>query len=78
MNKITILVVEDDLPISKFNNDYTQSARYKFLTAGSGNEAIMQASSYNPDIVFLDLGLPDIDGIDVIKKSVHGPICLSS
>lgn len=68
MNKITILVVEDDLPIRNLITTTLKAHDYKFLTAGSGNEAIMQASSYNPDIVFLDLGLPDIDGIDVIKK----------
>ena len=68
MNKITILVVEDDLPIRNLITTTLKAHDYKFLTAGSGNEAIMQASSYNPDIVFLDLGLPDIDGINVIKK----------
>ena len=41
---------------------------YKYLTASTGREAVMQASSHNPDVVFLDLGLPDMDGIDVIRQ----------
>ncbi len=69
MNKaITILVVEDDMPIRNLISTTLKTHEYKFLTAKDGNDAIMQASSYNPDIVLLDLGLPDIDGIEVIKK----------
>ncbi len=41
---------------------------YDYMTATSGESAIMMASSHNPDVVLLDLGLPDIDGIDIIKK----------
>ena len=41
---------------------------YRYLTAQNGGDAILEASSHNPDIVLLDLGLPDIDGVDVIKK----------
>ena len=41
---------------------------YKYLLAKNGEEAILQASSYAPDVVFLDLGLPDIDGIEIIKR----------
>lgn len=41
---------------------------YKYLTAKDGASAIMEASSYNSDIILLDLGLPDMDGIEVIKK----------
>ena len=41
---------------------------YKYLTAENGNSAILEASSHNPDIVLLDLGLPDMEGVDVIKN----------
>ena len=41
---------------------------YKYLTANNGVSAIMEASSHHPDIVLLDLGLPDMEGVDVIKK----------
>ncbi len=68
MNKPTILVVEDDAPVRNLITVTLKSHDYKFLTAQNGESAIMQASSYNPDIVLLDLGLPDMDGVDVIKK----------
>ncbi len=69
MNKtMTVLVVEDDMPIRNLISTTLKTHEYKFLTAKDGNDAILQASSYNPDIVLLDLGLPDIDGIEVIKK----------
>lgn len=41
---------------------------YRYLTAPNGGGAILEASSHNPDIVLLDLGLPDIDGVEIIKK----------
>ncbi len=69
MNKtLTVLVVEDDMPIRNLISTTLKTHEYKFLTAKDGNDAIMQASSHNPDVVLLDLGLPDIDGIEVIKK----------
>ncbi len=69
MNKtMTVLIVEDDVPICNLISTTLKTREYKFLTAKDGNDAIMQASSYNPDIVLLDLGLPDIDGIEVIRR----------
>ncbi len=68
MNKPTILVVEDDAPVRNLITVTLKSNDYKFITANNGESAIMQASSHNPDVVFLDLGLPDMDGIEVIKK----------
>ncbi len=69
MNKtMMVLVVEDDMPIRNLISTTLKTHEYKFLTAKDGNDAIMQASSHNPDVVLLDLGLPDIDGIEVIKK----------
>ena len=41
---------------------------YKYLTASNGETAIMMTTSHNPDIMLLDLGLPDIDGIEVIRS----------
>ena len=68
MNKTTILVVEDDTPVRNLITTTLKTHDYKYLTAKDGSSAIMEASSYNPDIILLDLGRPDIDGIEVIKK----------
>ena len=68
MNTPTILVVEDDLPIRNLIVTTLKTHDYKYLTAPRGADAILQASSHNPDVVFLDLGLPDMDGIDVIRQ----------
>jgi two-component system KDP operon response regulator KdpE len=68
MNKPVILVVEDDKPIRNLMVTTLKTHEYKYLTAANGAEAVLQASSYNPDVVFLDLGLPDMDGIEVIRK----------
>ena len=68
MNNPLILIVEDDAPIRNLITTTLKAHEYKYLTAQNGENAIMQASSHNPDIVLLDLGLPDIDGVEVIKK----------
>ena len=68
MNKFQILVVEDDPPIRNLIATTLKTHEYKYLLAKTGEEAILQASSYAPDVVFLDLGLPDIDGIEIIKR----------
>ncbi len=68
MNKPLILVVEDDRPIRNLISATLKMHDYKFIAVGSGAEAVLEASSHNPDIMLLDLGLPDMDGVDVIKR----------
>ena len=68
MNKPTILVVEDDVPVRCLITTTLKTHGYKYLTASNGETAIMMATSHNPDIILLDLGLPDIDGIEVIRS----------
>ena len=68
MNKIQILVVEDDAPIRNLITTTLKLNEYQSITAMNGAEALMEITSYNPDIVLLDLGLPDMDGIEIIKK----------
>ena len=68
MNKPFVLVVEDDAPVRNLITTTLKAHDYKFITAQNGNNAIMEASSHNPDIVLLDLGLPDIDGVEVIER----------
>ena len=68
MNKPLVLVVEDDRPVRNLIVTTLKSHDYRYLTAANGKTAIMEASSHNPDIVLLDLGLPDIDGTEVITN----------
>ena len=68
MNKLQILVVEDDAPVRNLITTTLKAHDYKHIIAENGEEAIRQASTYNPDIALLDLGLPDLDGVEVIKK----------
>lgn len=68
MNNLLILVVEDDAPVRNLIGTTLKTHGYNYLTASNGESAVMHASSHNPDVVLLDLGLPDIDGVDVIKK----------
>ena len=68
MNKTLILVVEDDIPVQNLMMTTLKAHDYKYLVAGDGKTAIIETASHNPDIVLLDLGLPDMDGVDVIRK----------
>ena len=68
MNKLLILVVEDDTSVRNLITTTLKAHDYRYLTAPNGQTAILEASSHNPDIVLLDLGLPDIDGVEVIEK----------
>ena len=68
MNKLTILVVEDDSSIKNLITTTLKAHEYHYLSAGNGKTAIVEASSHNTDIILMDLGLPDMDGVEVIKK----------
>lgn len=68
MNNPVVLVIEDDAPVRNLITTTLKTNEYKYLTAKNGAEAVMMASSHNPDVLFLDLGLPDMDGVDVIRQ----------
>lgn len=68
MNKTTILVVEDDIAVRNLITTTLDTHDYRYIRAENGQNALKAISSKKPDIVLLDLGLPDIDGIDVIKR----------
>ena len=68
MNKSLILVVEDDTSVRNLITTTLKAHEYRYLTAPDGQSAILETSSHNPDIVLLDLGLPDMDGVEIIKK----------
>ena len=68
MSKLLILVVEDDTPVRNLITTTLKAHDYRYLTAATGESAVMDAASHNPDIILLDLGLPDIDGVEVIHR----------
>lgn len=68
MSKLLILVVEDDTPVRNLITTTLKAHDYRYLTAATGESAVMEAASHNPDIILLDLGLPDIDGVEVIHR----------
>ncbi|MFB6468143.1 response regulator [Cytobacillus sp. Hz8] len=67
-NKLTILIIEDEKNITDFLNAVLLSNHYKVWNAKTGKEGISMMTSYNPDLILLDLGLPDVDGLDVLKE----------
>jgi two-component system KDP operon response regulator KdpE len=66
--KPLVLVVEDEPQMRKFVRIALESHDYRVLEASSAAEGIQQASMYSPDLVLLDLGLPDGDGMDVTRR----------
>lgn len=67
-NKPLILIVEDEEGISNFISAILTSNGYNVIKTGKGSEAISLTASHVPDLILLDLGLPDIDGIEVLKN----------
>ena len=63
-----ILIVEDDKPIRHFIRVSLETQKYRCLEAQDGATALLLCASHHPDIVILDLGLPDIDGLEVIER----------
>ncbi|MEL1133670.1 response regulator transcription factor [Desulfitobacterium sp. THU1] len=66
-NNPLILIVEDEGGISNFISAILESNHYKVIKATKGKEAIAMAASHGPDLILLDLGLPDLDGLEVLK-----------
>jgi two-component system KDP operon response regulator KdpE len=63
-----VLIVEDEVPIRRFLKTALEAQGFKLLEATAGAEAISMTALHNPDIILLDLGLPDLDGLEVIKR----------
>jgi two-component system alkaline phosphatase synthesis response regulator PhoP len=75
----TILVVDDELKITRLLRDYLQQAGFRVVTAGDGLAALAVARTERPDMIVLDLGLPGLDGLDVtrtLRKSSDVPIII--
>lgn len=68
-NRATVLIVEDETAIGNFIGTVLTANNYRPLRAPNGADALSMISSYCPDVVLLDLGLPDMDGLDVLKQT---------
>jgi two-component system, OmpR family, KDP operon response regulator KdpE len=64
----TVLAVDDDKPILRLLEITLHSEGFRVVTAESGEEAVVQAATSRPDLVILDLGLPDMDGAEVLRR----------
>ena len=67
--KVSILIIEDEKSICDFISKTLLSHDYKVTTAHNGKDGLTMITSSLPDLVLLDLGLPDMDGLEVIKKT---------
>ena len=68
MNKPLILVVEDDIAVARLIATTLDTQNYQYHRAQNGAGALLDAASCRPDVMLLDLGLPDMDGVEVIRK----------
>lgn len=78
---ITVLIVEDDKYIMSLMNIYLKDEGYKTIEAVAGKEAMALFYANNPDIILLDLGLPDMDGMELIRhirEKSNAPIIVVS
>jgi two-component system KDP operon response regulator KdpE len=64
----TIVLVEDEAPIRRFLRAAISSAEYRLVETDTGGDGLQAAATRQPDVVILDLGLPDMDGLDVIRR----------
>jgi two-component system OmpR family response regulator len=67
-NGPVVLVIEDEPPIRRFLRPTLASQGYRIVEAESGEDGLLQAATRQPDLVILDLGLPDLDGLEVIRR----------
>ena len=75
MKDYTILLIEDEKNIADFIEKILRSNDYKVVTASTGGEGLSLIKSRCPDIILLDLGLPDMDGLDVISSVRSWSLC---
>jgi two-component system KDP operon response regulator KdpE len=64
----TILIIDDEVQIRRLLEITLSSSGFKISEAGTGKDGVIAAATHNPALIILDLGLPDTDGIDILKK----------
>lgn len=69
--KPLVLIVDDDSQMASLLKTMLELSDYPYIRAANAKEALSLFLSHQPQIVLLDLGLPDMDGVDVIKRSVN-------
>ena len=74
--KEKVLIVEDEQSISNFISMVLNASGYDTIIVGSGEEALTMIASHCPDLIVLDLGLPDMDGMEVLKSVLAGMVVL--
>ena len=68
MNKPLILVVEDDPAVARLISTTLETRNYQYHRVQNGAGALLEAASARPDVILLDLGLPDMDGLDILRQ----------
>jgi len=68
VNNTTVLVIDDEKAIQKLLKVSLETEGYKVLEALSGNDGLAQAAQRRPELIILDLGLPDMHGVEVLKR----------
>ena len=68
MPKHTVLVIEDEVPLRRFLRVMLETQEYRVLEAANAAKGLEMAASERPDLLILDLGLPDTHGVEVIKS----------
>jgi two-component system KDP operon response regulator KdpE len=68
MSAVRVLVVDDERPIRRFLRTALAAADMEVAEAASGEEGLTAAAAFRPDVIVLDLGLPDLDGVEVIRR----------
>ncbi len=77
----TILIIDDEVQIRRLLEITFSAHGFKVTEATTGKEGLVAAATYNPSLIILDLGLPDIDGVDILKKLrewYHKPVIILS
>ena len=64
----TIIIIEDEAQIRRFLRTTLTSDNYQIFEAETGKQGLIEAGTRKPDLIILDLGLPDMDGVEVVKE----------